>query len=149
MFSNCYQSHVAYPKNGPALFTGSSVGGDCPSTHPVKIPQIMLEVRLPTLQLLRKLLMPYRSYGTLQSSTTKQTGRPMAHSHLSSAREIIPASASMVTTSSAGRTTLCKRQWTKRRVAWELAAVALKPNSQTQEMLAGYRGVSKRMRMDG
>ncbi|KAK3214047.1 hypothetical protein GRF29_28g1834548 [Pseudopithomyces chartarum] len=37
-------SHVAYPKNGPALFTGSSVGGDCPSTHPVKIPQIMLEI---------------------------------------------------------------------------------------------------------
>ncbi|KAF2260287.1 hypothetical protein CC78DRAFT_473231 [Lojkania enalia] len=39
-----HKSHVAYPKNGPALFTGTSTGGDCPSTHPVKIPQVMLEI---------------------------------------------------------------------------------------------------------
>jgi len=45
-----HKSHVAYPKNGPALFTGSSVGGDCPSTHPVKIPQIMLEIVWDTTQ---------------------------------------------------------------------------------------------------
>jgi hypothetical protein len=40
-----HKSHVAYPKAGPASFSGTSVGGDCPSTHPVKIPQLMLEVR--------------------------------------------------------------------------------------------------------
>ncbi|MAD83961.1 MAG: hypothetical protein CL912_13445 [Deltaproteobacteria bacterium] len=40
-----HKSHVAYPKNGPQQFTGTSTGGACPSTHPVKIPQIMLEVR--------------------------------------------------------------------------------------------------------
>lgn len=39
-----HQDHVAYPQAGPQQFTGSSVGGDCPSTHPVKIPQIMLEI---------------------------------------------------------------------------------------------------------
>ena len=41
-----HKSHVAYPVAGAQTFTGSSVGGACPSTHPVKIPQIMLEVRL-------------------------------------------------------------------------------------------------------
>ncbi|EHL02096.1 hypothetical protein M7I_1875 [Glarea lozoyensis 74030] len=39
-----HKSHVAYPSNGPATFTGSSTGGNCPATHPVKIPQIMLEI---------------------------------------------------------------------------------------------------------
>jgi hypothetical protein len=39
-----HKSHVAYPVAGAQTFTGNSVGGACPSTHPVKIPQIMLEV---------------------------------------------------------------------------------------------------------
>lgn len=39
-----HKSHVAYPSGGPAQFTGTSTGGACPSTHPVKIPQIMLEI---------------------------------------------------------------------------------------------------------
>jgi hypothetical protein len=39
-----HKSHVAYPTAGPATFSGSSTGGACPSTHPVKIPQLMLEV---------------------------------------------------------------------------------------------------------
>ncbi|KAH7348864.1 hypothetical protein BKA65DRAFT_525862 [Rhexocercosporidium sp. MPI-PUGE-AT-0058] len=39
-----HKSHVAYPVNGPQQFTGTSTGGACPSTHPVKIPQIMLEI---------------------------------------------------------------------------------------------------------
>ncbi|KAK4459853.1 hypothetical protein QBC42DRAFT_230865 [Cladorrhinum samala] len=39
-----HKSHVAYPSAGPATFTGSSVGGACPASHPVKIPQIMLEI---------------------------------------------------------------------------------------------------------
>ncbi|KAF2649656.1 hypothetical protein K491DRAFT_708021 [Lophiostoma macrostomum CBS 122681] len=39
-----HKSHVAYPSNGPPKFTGSSTGGACPSTHPVKIPQLMLEI---------------------------------------------------------------------------------------------------------
>jgi len=39
-----HQDHVAYPTTGAQAFTGSSTGGACPSTHPVKIPQIMLEV---------------------------------------------------------------------------------------------------------
>ncbi|RDL40252.1 Uncharacterized protein BP5553_00231 [Venustampulla echinocandica] len=37
-----HQDHVAYPTTGPADFL--SLGGACPSTHPVRIPQIMLEV---------------------------------------------------------------------------------------------------------
>jgi hypothetical protein len=42
-----HKSHVAYPTNGPALFSGTGTGGACPSTHPVKIPQVMLEVPYP------------------------------------------------------------------------------------------------------
>ena len=37
-----HKAHVAYPTKGPANFLST---GDCPSTHPVKIPQLMLEVR--------------------------------------------------------------------------------------------------------
>ncbi|KAK4041303.1 hypothetical protein C8A01DRAFT_45548 [Parachaetomium inaequale] len=39
-----HKSHVGYPVAGQQTFTGNSVGGQCPSTHPVKIPQIMLEI---------------------------------------------------------------------------------------------------------
>jgi len=37
-----HRSHVAYPTSGPATFL--SLGGNCPSTHPVRIPQLMYEV---------------------------------------------------------------------------------------------------------
>jgi hypothetical protein len=37
-----HQSHVAYPTSGPATFL--TLGGSCPSTHPVRIPQLMYEV---------------------------------------------------------------------------------------------------------
>lgn len=37
-----HQDHVAYPVSGPATFL--NLGGNCPSTHPVRIPQLMLEV---------------------------------------------------------------------------------------------------------
>jgi hypothetical protein len=37
-----HQDHVAYPVSGPADFL--SLGGNCPSTHPVRIPQLMYEV---------------------------------------------------------------------------------------------------------
>ncbi|KAH8881886.1 hypothetical protein GQ53DRAFT_787795 [Thozetella sp. PMI_491] len=36
-----HQDHIAYPKAGPASFATS---GDCPASHPVKIPQVMLEI---------------------------------------------------------------------------------------------------------
>jgi len=37
-----HKDHVAYPTTGPQNFLAN--GGACPSTHPVKIPQLMLEV---------------------------------------------------------------------------------------------------------
>ncbi|KAK6866324.1 hypothetical protein PG995_002852 [Apiospora arundinis] len=37
-----HHDHVAYPTSGPANFL--SLGGTCPSTHPVRIPQLMYEV---------------------------------------------------------------------------------------------------------
>jgi hypothetical protein len=37
-----HKDHVAYPVSGPANFL--SLGGNCPSTHPVRIPQLMYEV---------------------------------------------------------------------------------------------------------
>ncbi|KAL2265061.1 hypothetical protein VTJ83DRAFT_7571 [Remersonia thermophila] len=45
-----HKSHIAYPISGPQTFTGNSVGGQCPETHPVKIPQIMLEIVWDTTQ---------------------------------------------------------------------------------------------------
>ncbi|KAI1338449.1 hypothetical protein F5Y15DRAFT_407716 [Xylariaceae sp. FL0016] len=35
-----HQAHVAYPIGGPSSFATT---GDCPETHPIKIPQLMLE----------------------------------------------------------------------------------------------------------
>ncbi|KAI1321502.1 hypothetical protein F5Y16DRAFT_413701 [Xylariaceae sp. FL0255] len=37
-----HQDHVAYPTSGPATFL--NLGGTCPSTHPIRIPQLMFEV---------------------------------------------------------------------------------------------------------
>ena len=39
-----HKDHVAYPSTGPATFL--SLGGTCPSTHPVRIPQLMYEVSI-------------------------------------------------------------------------------------------------------
>ncbi|KAF2256763.1 hypothetical protein BU26DRAFT_527053 [Trematosphaeria pertusa] len=39
-----HKAHVAYPTGGPAAFSGTGTGGACPSTHPVRIPQVMLEI---------------------------------------------------------------------------------------------------------
>ncbi|KAH8893583.1 hypothetical protein GQ53DRAFT_821519 [Thozetella sp. PMI_491] len=36
-----HQDHVAYPKSGPSAYTTTS---DCPTSHPVKLPQLMLEI---------------------------------------------------------------------------------------------------------
>ncbi|KAI0172930.1 hypothetical protein GGR52DRAFT_591447 [Hypoxylon sp. FL1284] len=36
-----HQDHVAYPVEGPSTFAST---GTCPSSHPVKIPQVMLEI---------------------------------------------------------------------------------------------------------
>jgi len=36
-----HKDHVAHPASGPTSF--AVVGGKCPETHPVKIPQVMLE----------------------------------------------------------------------------------------------------------
>ncbi len=38
-----HQDHVTYPSSGPADFL-SLGSGTCPSTHPVRIPQLMYEV---------------------------------------------------------------------------------------------------------
>jgi hypothetical protein len=37
-----HQDHVAHPVGGPVAF--ANVGGKCPASHPIKIPQVMLEV---------------------------------------------------------------------------------------------------------
>jgi len=63
-----HKSHVAYPKTGPANFL--TLGGDCPSTHPVRIPQLMYEVVWDTTEFNNKAEWPadgsqpfYFSYG--------------------------------------------------------------------------------------
>ncbi|KAK4225446.1 hypothetical protein QBC38DRAFT_368703 [Podospora fimiseda] len=39
-----HKSHVAYPITGPHTFTATGTGGKCPESHPVRIPQLMLEI---------------------------------------------------------------------------------------------------------
>ncbi|KAK4168447.1 hypothetical protein QBC43DRAFT_341647 [Cladorrhinum sp. PSN259] len=39
-----HKSHVAYPITGPHTFTALGTGGQCPESHPVRIPQLMLEI---------------------------------------------------------------------------------------------------------
>ncbi|KAM7192342.1 protein of unknown function (DUF1996) domain containing protein [Naviculisporaceae sp. PSN 640] len=69
-----HKSHVAYPVAGPAAFTGSSVGGACPSTHPVKIPQIMLEIVWDTTQFNNKADWPEDGSQPFVLSTGDNTG---------------------------------------------------------------------------
>ncbi|CCC14883.1 hypothetical protein SMACR_07610 [Sordaria macrospora] len=69
-----HKSHVAYPTSGPALFTGSSVGSACPSTHPVKIPQIMLEIVWDTTQFNNKADWPADGSQPFVLSTGDNTG---------------------------------------------------------------------------
>lgn len=64
-----HKSHVAYPTGGPLNFLPTN-GGTCPSTHPVKIPQLMYEVVWDTTPFNDKSLWPedgsqpfYLSYG--------------------------------------------------------------------------------------
>lgn len=68
-----HKSHVAYPIDGAPAFTGSSVGGQCPDTHPVKIPQIMLEVNIMTYRLpLLDYSPPNTDFYSLSSSSPRQ-----------------------------------------------------------------------------
>lgn len=41
-----HQDHVSHPVGGPTPF--ASVGGKCPASHPIKIPQVMYEVNWDT-----------------------------------------------------------------------------------------------------
>lgn len=42
--SEDHKSHVAYPVEGPHVFDAIGTAETCPETHPVKIPQVMIEV---------------------------------------------------------------------------------------------------------
>ncbi|KAK4039896.1 hypothetical protein C8A01DRAFT_16172 [Parachaetomium inaequale] len=39
-----HKSHVAYPVEGPHVFDGINTAKECPPSHPVKIPQVMVEI---------------------------------------------------------------------------------------------------------
>ncbi|KAK0642111.1 hypothetical protein B0T16DRAFT_394277 [Cercophora newfieldiana] len=43
-----HKSHVAYPVEGPHIFDGIGTAEVCPPSHPVKIPQVMLEINWDT-----------------------------------------------------------------------------------------------------
>lgn len=87
-----HESHVAYPSSG-----NFDSGGSCPSTHPVKIPQVMYEVmwdvsaknlslstylkwRLGCLERQAFVLTPY--YYRPEFSTIRTYGQKTAHNHL-------------------------------------------------------------------
>lgn len=69
-----HKSHVAYPTGGAQMFTGSSTGGACPSTHPVKIPQIMLEIVWDTTKFNNKAEWPADGSQPFVLSTGDNTG---------------------------------------------------------------------------
>ncbi|KAK0634219.1 hypothetical protein B0T14DRAFT_492222 [Immersiella caudata] len=69
-----HHSHVAYPTAGPQTFTGSSVGNGCPTTHPVKIPQIMLEITWDTTAFNNKAEWPEDGIQPFYLSTGDRTG---------------------------------------------------------------------------
>jgi len=39
-----HKSHVAYPEEGPHIFDGIGTADKCPASHPIKIPQLMIEI---------------------------------------------------------------------------------------------------------
>ncbi|KAM7197470.1 protein of unknown function (DUF1996) domain containing protein [Naviculisporaceae sp. PSN 640] len=43
-----HKSHVAYPVEGPHIFDGIGTAEVCPASHPVKIPQVMVEINWDT-----------------------------------------------------------------------------------------------------
>jgi hypothetical protein len=89
-----HQDHVAYPTKGPANFLST---GDCPASHPVKIPQLMLEVGPSGGVAGLRLLIRDRLSGIRLRSTTRLTGRRMARSLSTSPLVTILGTGSMAT----------------------------------------------------
>jgi hypothetical protein len=67
-----HKAHVAYPSNGPTNFLGTN--GQCPSSHPVKIPQLMYEVVWDTTPFNDKSLWPADGSQPFVLSTGDPTG---------------------------------------------------------------------------
>ncbi|KAK3356691.1 hypothetical protein B0T25DRAFT_137933 [Lasiosphaeria hispida] len=67
-----HQDHVAYPVSGPATFL--SLGGNCPASHPVRIPQLMLEVVWDTTKFNDKATWPEGAKQPFVLSTGDPTG---------------------------------------------------------------------------
>jgi hypothetical protein len=67
-----HKSHIAYPTAGPASF--HTDGGACPASHPVKIPQLMLEIVWDTTQFNDKSLWPEDGSQPFVLSTGDPTG---------------------------------------------------------------------------
>ncbi|KAH8900242.1 hypothetical protein GQ53DRAFT_869639 [Thozetella sp. PMI_491] len=67
-----HKDHVTYPTGGPATFL--SLGGACPSTHPVRIPQLMYEVVWDTTPFNDKSLWPEDGSQPFYLSTGDHTG---------------------------------------------------------------------------
>jgi len=67
-----HKDHVAYPTSGPATFL--ALGGQCPGTHPVRIPQLMLEVVWDTTKFNDKSMWPSGVQQPFVLSTGDDTG---------------------------------------------------------------------------
>ncbi|KAH8885545.1 hypothetical protein GQ53DRAFT_797195 [Thozetella sp. PMI_491] len=67
-----HQDHVAHPKTGPTSF--AVVNGECPSTHPVKIPQVHLEIMWDTTSFNNKADWPEDGSQPFYLSTGDKTG---------------------------------------------------------------------------
>lgn len=66
-----HQDHVAYPTAGPSNFLST---GNCPASHPIKIPQLMLEIVWDTTQFNNKADWPADGSQPFYLSTGDNTG---------------------------------------------------------------------------
>jgi hypothetical protein len=74
-----HQDHVAHPEAGATSF--AVVGGKCPASHPVKIPQVHYEVSMfffsPSQKSVIVINTIIRLSGILEHLTTRPTGQQM------------------------------------------------------------------------
>ena len=66
-----HKDHVAYPTGGPSNFLST---GNCPASHPVKIPQLMLEIVWDTTKFNNKADWPADGSQPFVLSTGDKTG---------------------------------------------------------------------------
>lgn len=104
-----HKSHVAYGQG-----SGATGGGACPSTHPVKLPQVMYELMWDVSGFADKSIWPTSGPALVYSMNLGYVHSPRDRARMlpNQCVNLLVARPPTVTMSSAGRATVCKRPWT-------------------------------------